>query len=87
MFTCEVSGIPPPSITWYYNGLPLVNSGTVTIAGNILTIAFALVEHSGMYQCFADNKINNVYKSWTMQVGEPGVYICVYRLCCLWYII
>ena len=83
MFTCEVSGIPIPNITWYHNGQPLVNSGKETIAGNVLTIQFTLVEHLGMYQCFADNKISNVYKSWTMQVREQGVYICVHRLCCM----
>ena len=33
-----------------------------------------------MYQCFANNKISNVYKSWTMQVREPGVYICYVML-------
>ena len=81
MFTCEVSGTPTPSITWYHNGLPLASSGGVIVAGSVVTIASALVKHSGMYQCFADNEISNVFMSWTLQVREPGVYVCLHCMC------
>ena len=77
MSTCEVSGTPAPSITWYHNGLPLASNGDVTVIGGVVTIPSTLVEHSGMYQCFAINKISNVYESWTLQVRAPGTYMCV----------
>ena len=75
MFTCKVSGIPNPT-AWYYNGLPLVSSSNMIVGGSVVTILYASVEHSGMYQCFAENENSIVFNSWTLQVRKPGVYIC-----------
>ena len=81
MFTCAVSGIPTPSITWYHNGLPLDSSSDVIVTGSVVTIASVLVEHSSMYQCFAKNEISYVFKSWHLQVHKPGIYVCVVCVC------
>ena len=83
MFTCAVSGTPTPSIAWYHNGLPLASSGGVIVAGSVVTIASALVENSGMYQCFANNEFSNVFKSWTLQVREPGIHVYVSVCVCV----
>ena len=68
-FTCEATGTPAPTITWYHNGEQLSTGSTVTISS-------AAVGDSGMYQCFAENDIRKVYSSWTLQVREPGVWLC-----------
>ena len=72
VFTCIVEGNPPPTITWYFNGELLKGDDQRMIDGGTLTIPSTAVEHSGMYQCVAENESGAAVASWTLQVREPG---------------
>ena len=70
-FTCVVSGIPTPTVTWYHNGAELSADGVISISGNTLNISSLTVGHTGMYQCFANNVVGSTHHSWALQVREP----------------
>lgn len=72
VFSCEMSGIPTPSVTWYFNGEQLSTGSGITISKNTLTISSLAEEHSGMYQCFVSNLIDGVQASWAVQASTPG---------------
>ena len=71
-FTCNVAGIPTPTVTWYHNGAQLSAGSVISISGNTLTISPMAVVHTGMYQCFASNPVGNVQHSWVLQVRVAG---------------
>ena len=71
-FRCLVSGNLTPEVTWYFNGVPLEGDEGRVISENELTVGPTMVSHSGMYQCFASNDNGVAYRSWTLQVREPG---------------
>ena len=71
-FTCVVSGIPTPTVTWYHNGAQLSAGGVISISGNSLTISSLTVGHTGMYQCFANNVVGSTQRSWALQVRTPS---------------
>ena len=76
-FTCVVSGIPTPTVTWYHNGAQLSADGVISISGNspnvsVLFISSLAVEHTGMYQCFASNVVGRTQASWALQVRISG---------------
>ena len=71
-YTCEVKGIPTPTVIWYHNGVQLNASGVISISGNTLNISSLTVGHTGMYQCFANNVVGNTQRSWALQVREPS---------------
>ena len=68
-FTCNVTGIPTPTVTWYFNGARLSGGGA---SGNSLTISPTTVSHTGMYQCFASNLVGSVQHSWALEVRAPS---------------
>ena len=76
-FQCFVAGNPLPTVTWYFNGDLLEEDDERMIAGDTLTIPSTAVDHSGMYQCVAENEFGvSAVESWTLQVRAPGtVYI------------
>ena len=78
MFSCEVSGTPTPTITWYYNNESVVQS-EVELNGDStqLTIPAPQVSHSGIYQCFARNKFGEDSRAWILEVVDPGMYIVI----------
>ena len=74
-FTCVVSGIPIPTVTWYRNGgnppgVTSVNGTNRNI--NTLTISSSVVGDTGMYQCIAENLVGKVQASWALQVRAPS---------------
>ena len=71
-FTCAVSGIPTPTVTWYHNGAQLSAGGVISISGNTLSISSLAVGHTGMYQCFASNVVGRTQRSWALQVRTSG---------------
>ena len=71
-FTCNVAGIPTPTVTWYHNGVQLSAGGVISISGNTLTISSLAMGHTGMYQCFASNPVGSVQHSWALQVRVAG---------------
>ena len=88
-FTCVVSGIPTPTVTWYHNGTQLSAGGVISISDNTLNISSLTVGHTGMYQCFANNVVGSTQRSWALQVRERGERIahthnraCMYACTC-----
>ena len=53
-FSCEVSGVPKPKITWFKTDKPLRSS-----EGNLLSVTIANLEDAGQYTCFAENLVGN----------------------------
>ena len=88
-FTCVVSGIPTPTVTWYRNGALLSAGGLISISGNspnvsALFISSLAVEDTGMYQCFASNVVGRTQASWALQVrisGEDITHTHVHKYC------
>ena len=75
-FQCSVEGNPLPTVTWYFNGDLLEEDDERMIAGDTLTIPSTAVEHSGMYQCVAENEFGvSAVESWTLQVRAPGTVL------------
>ena len=73
-YTCEVVGVPTPTVTWYYNGREIPEG--VSVNGNELIIADPQVEHSGIYQCVVANSFGGAQfrdsRTWILEVRTPG---------------
>ncbi|NXU50379.1 HMCN1 protein, partial [Turnix velox] len=69
---CESSGIPPPSLTWQKNGIPLVAelSGRVRVlsGGRQLHISIAERSDAAPYTCIASNVAGSAKKEYNLQV-------------------
>ncbi len=76
-YRCDASGIPFPTVTWYYNGAVIrPGSGGVVVGGDgALTISAPQVSHSGIYQCVAANRFGDDRRAWVLEVREPGMII------------
>ncbi|EAA13958.5 AGAP010245-PA, partial [Anopheles gambiae str. PEST] len=55
---CKASGIPPPVISWYKDGIPVLSSEKINITeSGTLTIAdLSKIDDSGLYTCVASSK-------------------------------
>ena len=76
-FTCVVSGVPTPTVTWYHNGAQLSTGGEISIRRNspnvsVLFLSSLAVNQTGMYQCFASNVVGRTQASWALQVRISG---------------
>ncbi|CAH8631898.1 unnamed protein product, partial [Dicrocoelium dendriticum] len=75
-FECPVLGSPPPTITWYYNGVAL-NPFTASpkyVFGEdqrVLRIPTTGSKDAGEYQCLARNEAGNVSKLYGLEVIMP----------------
>ena len=73
---CISHGLPPPVITWYKNGRPLVADGvrvTILDNGQRLRITQAKGEDTGNYECRAKNSLGEVAE--TFQLTIQGTYM------------
>ncbi|XP_055020737.1 hemicentin-1 [Boleophthalmus pectinirostris] len=74
-FACDASGIPPPSLTWLKNGLPIENSESLEMhifsGGSKLQIARSQVSDSGTYTCVASNVEGKAHKSYHLTIQVP----------------
>lgn len=79
-FTCVVRGRPLPDIVWEKNGVTLSNSTSVIISRYIedestlvctLTLVNATLEHIGVYECNAANRVGS--NSATFNVTVYGM--------------
>ena len=72
-----MAGNPLPTVIWYFNGDLLEGDDERMIAGDTLTIPSTAVDHSGIYQCVAENEFGvSAVESWTLQVRAPGT-VCI----------
>ncbi|KAM9325336.1 hemicentin-2 [Gastrophryne carolinensis] len=70
---CESSGIPPPTITWYRNKIPLTTQGNVFVqsGGRVLKVVHADVVDGGAYSCLATNGAGEVKKDFFVDILLP----------------
>ena len=83
-FTCQATGGPTPTISWYFNGAPLIN-GTKHLISNTLsnanitinsTIAIMNVQSSdvGTYTCNATNVVSSDTSSGVLTVNGKSCF-------------
>ncbi|XP_018408468.1 PREDICTED: hemicentin-1 [Nanorana parkeri] len=75
--TCEVSGIPPPKITWFKDGQPIYpnNIPQVMSGGMILRFAHTALSDAGQYQCVVSNVAGVKNKEFNLNVLVPPRFI------------
>ena len=74
--SCVAEGVPEPTITFYHNGIPLVGDDVlVIIEGGSLSITSTTVDHSGMYQCLAENESGSAVATWFLIFREASMYL------------
>ena len=85
-FTCQATGEPVPTISWYFNGIPISNDTDVdkydisetsvdtTTINSILTIMSMESSDVGTYTCNATNVVSNDTSSGVLTVnGESTI--------------
>ncbi|XP_051581270.1 hemicentin-1-like isoform X1 [Myxocyprinus asiaticus] len=73
-FQCVASGIPPPSIIWLKDGLPVDTTQEflkLESAGRVLHIKNARLEDAGKYTCVATNAAGEAQQHIRLNVHEP----------------
>ncbi|XP_032884067.1 hemicentin-1 isoform X2 [Amblyraja radiata] len=70
---CETNAVPPPSLTWYKDGILLTSNGNVLIlpGGRILQIPRAQAEDAGRYTCVAMNEAGKDSIQYELRVMTP----------------
>jgi len=63
---CDVSGVPPPEVTWTKDGVDISEGGGH--GGGVLQLAAALVDDAGLYVCTASNVAGMDRKRYRLQV-------------------
>ncbi|KAL1238904.1 Neogenin [Trichinella spiralis] len=72
IFRCDISGYPPPAVTWLKNGEIIKSSEYFIISGSQLKIAGLVKNDQGVYQCMADNDVGSAQASAILLVEEIG---------------
>ena len=85
-FTCQATGEPVPTISWYFNGIPISNNTDVdkydipeisvntTTSNSILTIMSVESSDVGTYTCNATNVVSSDTSSGVLTVnGESKI--------------
>lgn len=69
---CQASGSPPPIIVWTFNGLPVQAPALVVnrLTGTLVIPNAKAEEHSGFYQCFAQNTAGQIVRNTFVTVGN-----------------
>ncbi|XP_075038771.1 hemicentin-1 [Mixophyes fleayi] len=75
--TCEVSGIPPPKITWYKDGhlINLNRSPQVMSGGMILRFLHTTLSDAGRYHCVVSNAAGEKKKHFHLNILVPPRFI------------
>ena len=69
-FTC-VTGGSSSDLSFYHNGVKLEDGvNGVGISGGTLTISSTTTDHTGMYQCIAENDSGSDGTSWFLIVRD-----------------
>ena len=89
-FTCQATGEPVPTITWYFSGAPVDEVNTMkymismtplntTTISNTLTIMNVESSDVGTYTCNATNGVSSVTSSRVLTVnGELLLFIIIF---------
>jgi len=84
-FTCQATGEPAPTISWYFNNVPVdvtniakytvsVTSLNVTANSSALTIMNVLSSDVGTYTCNATNVVSSDISSGVLTVNGEDNY-------------
>ena len=65
---CEASGGPDPVITWYKDGVLLVDTANIKVQGNTLQLKSVVESLSGEYKCIAKNRKAEAFSNTTVNV-------------------
>lgn len=67
---CDVTGVPPPEVTWTKDGVDVHEGGRHGLlqGGRALQFAASLVEDAGVYVCTAKNVAGIDRKRFRLQV-------------------
>ncbi|XP_030853395.1 hemicentin-1 isoform X1 [Strongylocentrotus purpuratus] len=68
---CEVTGTPPPIVTWYKSGNPISVTSSMVITQDSLDIYSTRPFDTGIYQCVASNVAGNVTRNFRLIVMIP----------------
>lgn len=76
VFVCSANANPAARVTWFKDGARLRGNSRITISldGTQLTVADVRPEDAGVYTCVAENYVNQVSTSGSLQV--TGQFIC-----------
>jgi hypothetical protein len=71
-FYCKASAIPPANVTWFRNGVQLLETDflNITEGGSKLRMIIPVGTNSSVIQCSAENKYGSVYGSGYLIVGR-----------------
>ncbi|XP_040215726.1 hemicentin-1 isoform X1 [Rana temporaria] len=71
--TCEVSGIPPPKITWFKDGQPIHPNNTPQVMSGGMTLRFVhtALSDAGRYKCVVSNAAGVKNKEFHLNVLVP----------------
>ncbi|XP_038078549.1 neogenin-like isoform X5 [Patiria miniata] len=72
---CNAYGIPGPTTTWSKEGEELEPGDVYLVSAGSLTIDQVIQEDAGIYQCVADNRLENIQASAELIVLREGVPI------------
>ena len=94
-FTCQATGEPVPTISWYFNGTPVDVTNTMkyttsmmslntTTISNTLTIMSVQSSDVGTYTCNATNVVSSDISSGVLTVnGKYTIYLNNQAFCVL----
>lgn len=71
---CVARGYPPPTISWYHEGLPVMESnGTwLETGGSVLSLESLGEASGGLYSCVASSPAGEAVLHYSVEVqGEP----------------
>ncbi|XP_019730956.1 hemicentin-1 isoform X3 [Hippocampus comes] len=70
---CEPNAVPPPALTWYKDGRPLISNDNILImpGGRVLQIPRTQAEDSGRYTCVAVNEAGEDSIQYDVRVLLP----------------
>ncbi|XP_062447296.1 hemicentin-2 [Rhea pennata] len=73
MLTCEASGVPPPTVTWFWNGSPIITSKHMHVlsGGWMLRLAHTRAQDGGLYSCLASNVAGEARRDFHVEVLVP----------------
>ncbi|GAB0198482.1 hemicentin-2 [Grus japonensis] len=71
--TCEATGVPLPTVTWYWNGSPVTPSeNTLVLSGGwVLRVNRARAQDGGRYSCLASNIAGEARRHFHVEVLVP----------------
>ncbi|RMB93417.1 hypothetical protein DUI87_30112 [Hirundo rustica rustica] len=75
--SCEATGIPQPSVTWFWGGSPVTPSQHTHVLSGLLRLTRARAQDGGHYSCLASNVAGEARRHFYVEVlGEEGSSAC-----------